>query len=186
VRVRPATGGAEHIGGATPGPSVCRSSYGGRRASNLVSRHRRRSWRTVRGSSIGRTSAFGAGCWRFEPSPRSFFGLTWEDAGFGTAPRWGRATHGQQRSAKRPVYEPPMAVMVSSGSPFAALSNSVTLATSPADVPQGAPLARQLFALTSDWQGSFDLVQEACTNLGAVGPCGLLRRSRGLRAPGGV
>ena len=24
-----------------------------------------------RGSSIGRTSAFGAGCWRFEPSPRS-------------------------------------------------------------------------------------------------------------------
>ena len=26
---------------------------------------------SVRGSSIGRTSAFGAGCWRFEPSPRS-------------------------------------------------------------------------------------------------------------------
>jgi hypothetical protein len=26
---------------------------------------------SVRGSSIGRTSAFGAGCWRFEPSPRN-------------------------------------------------------------------------------------------------------------------
>ena len=26
---------------------------------------------SFRGSSIGRTSAFGAGCWRFEPSPRS-------------------------------------------------------------------------------------------------------------------
>ena len=29
---------------------------------------------TFRGSSIGRTSAFGAGCWRFEPSPRSHGG----------------------------------------------------------------------------------------------------------------